>query len=129
MSTVTVTARRWEHGWELEIGPDRHTQVATLDQAVGQVRDYLDTVDPEIDHGDWVVEVIPELGPLGGEVARARQATADADAAQRAAAKRSRQVARDLRAAGYSVTDAAAILGVSRGRVSQLTGRVERGRA
>ncbi|MEN0072508.1 MAG: antitoxin HicB [Propionicimonas sp.] len=120
MNTITVTARRWEHGWELEIDPDHHTQVTTLDKAAGQVIDYLDTVDPDTDHSDWQIGVIPQIGELGVEVTLARQATETAAAASRAAAKRSREAARRLRDAGYSVTDSAVILGVSRGRVSQL---------
>jgi len=40
--------------------------------------------------------------------------------AQLEAALLSRTIARKLRAAGFSVTDTAAIMGVSRGRVSQL---------
>lgn len=118
--TVTITARRWRGGWELWSGGDVWTQVSTLDKAEAQVRDYLDTVEPDIDHADWAVEVIPELGDLGRAVTEARQATADAAAASMDAAKRSREVVRRLRAEGYSVTDSAAILGVSRGRISQL---------
>lgn len=117
---TTVTARRWARGWELEIDADHHTQVVTLDKAVSQVRDYLDTEDPTVDHSDWTVTVHPDLGDLGLDVAQVRQATEDAAAASRAAAKRSRDAVRCLRQAGYSVTDSAIILGVSRGRVSQL---------
>lgn len=121
MSKVSVTARRWEHGWELELDADHHTQVVTLDKATGQVRDYLDTVNPSVDHSDWEVVVNPEIGPLATEVTAARQATIEAAKAAAAAAARSRSVVRRLRQAGYSVTDTAAILGVSRGRISQLT--------
>lgn len=123
MSTITVTATRWEHGWELEIDPDRHTQVATLDKAAQQVRDYLDTESPDVAHDDWDVDVRVELGDLGDEVAAARQATMDAVAASKAAAQRTRRVVRRLRASGLSVTDSAAILGVSRGRISQLASK------
>lgn len=118
--SITVRATRWQHGWELEIDPDRHTQSATLADAVRQVRDYLDTSDEGTDHSDWEITIVPELGPLGGEVAAARESTATAAAASAAAAKRSRAAVRKLRQAGYSVTDSAAILGVSRGRISQL---------
>lgn len=120
MNTVTAIAHRWEHGWELWLAGEPATQVSTLDQAPTQVRDYLDTIDPDIDHADWVVTVKAELGELGERVAAARAATAAAARAQEDAAKRAREVARELRAAGLSVTDSAVILGVSRGRVSQL---------
>ncbi|PPG67752.1 antitoxin HicB [Rathayibacter rathayi] len=126
---ITVTAHHWEHGWELWIDGEAATQVATLDKAVQQVRDYFDTVDPSVDHGEWDVTVVPEIGSLGVEIIEARRATAEAVQASAAAAARARVAARRLREAGYSVTDSAAILGVSRGRVSQLTGSSTRSRA
>jgi DNA-directed RNA polymerase specialized sigma24 family protein len=120
MKSITVTAHRWEHGWELWINDEPATQVTTLDQARQQVIDYLDTIGPAIDHSDWMVLVDADLGELSEHVKAARQATADAARAQEDAARRAREVARELREAGLSVTDSAAILGVSRGRVSQL---------
>ncbi len=120
MTDITVTARRWERGWELWIDDDHVTQSTTLADAEQQVRDYLDTDDPDVDHADWAIRVVPELGSLGDDVAAARAATDEAAAAVQDAARRSREVARRLRGAGFSVTDSAAILGVSRGRVSQL---------
>jgi len=118
---VRVTATRWHLGWELELDGGGVTQARTLDKAEQQVRDYLDTVDPETAHDGWVIEVVPDVGPLYEE---ARQAKALADAAAAAtveASRRMRRAARELRQAGLSVTDAAVVLGVSRGRVSQLT--------
>ena len=119
MSTITVTAHRWSGGWELHHDGDPITQTSTLDKAEQQVRDYLDTIEPDIEHSEWKVEVIPDLGKLADEVAAARAATEAASMASVAAAQRSREVVRRLRAAGLSVTDTAAVLGVSRGRVSQ----------
>jgi DNA-directed RNA polymerase specialized sigma24 family protein len=118
---VTVTATRWKLGWELELDRGGVTQARTLDRAVQQVRDYLDTVDPDTVHDDWAIDVVPEIGPLYAE---ARRAKADADAAATAtatAAKRMRRAVRDLRESGLSVSDTAAVLGLSRGRVSQLS--------
>lgn len=117
---VTATAHKWEHGWELHLDGEPVTQVTTLAKAEQQIRDYLDTDVPSIDHSDWTVTVIPEIGALYDEVTAARSATEEATAAQAAAAARARAAARHLREAGFSVTDSAAILGVSRGRVSQL---------
>lgn len=117
---ITTTAHRWEHGWELWLDGEPATQVTTLDQAAEQVRDYLDTIRPETDHSEWEVAVVPDLGDLGNRVQAAREATAAAATAQEEAARRSREVAKALREAGLSVTDSATILGVSRGRVSQL---------
>ncbi|PRB12921.1 antitoxin HicB [Microbacterium sp. MYb62] len=117
---ITATARKWEHGWELWLDGEAATQIATLDKAEQQVRDYLDTEEPDVDHSAWNITVVPDIGPLGDEVAAAHIATENAIAASAAAAAESRRVVRHLREAGFSVTDSAAILGVSRGRVSQL---------
>lgn len=117
MTEVIITAKRWAGGWELWHGDAIWTQVARLDHAEQQVRDYLDTIE---DHADVIVTIIPEIGELEAEVRAAREATKQAARATEAAAASARAVARRLRAAGYSVSDASAILGVSRGRVSQL---------
>ncbi|KQQ22110.1 hypothetical protein ASF48_02490 [Rathayibacter sp. Leaf299] len=62
--TVTVTAHRWVHGWELRIDGETATQVDLLDRAAQQVRDYLDTVEPGTDHRRWEVEIVPEIGGI-----------------------------------------------------------------
>lgn len=116
---ITATAQRWEHGWEISINNEPVTQISTLDKASEQVRDYLDTIEPDVDHTDWVITVVPDLGALGQRVLEARAATAAATVAQEEAARLSREVAKQLREE-LSVTDTAAVLGVSRGRVSQL---------
>lgn len=59
-------------------------------------------------------------GSLGDEVRRAKEATRDADQAQRKAAERTRQVVRHLLSSGMSKQDAARILRVSPQRISQL---------
>ena len=120
MTDVTVRARRWERGWELWLDDDHVTQSTTLADAEQEVRDYLDTDQDEVDHSAWTITIVPELGQLGREVAAARRATENAAAVSMDAARQSREVARRLRDAGYSVTDAAVIMGVSRGRISQL---------
>lgn len=117
---ITVTASRWKHGWELSLDGTVVTQVSTLEKAAQQVRDYLDTVEPDVDHNDWQITVVPQIGDLWERVTAARSATLQAQELQEKAARDSRIVARELRASGISVTDAAVILGVSRGRVSQL---------
>lgn len=118
---VDATAHKWEGGWELHIDGDPVTQVSTLDRAVEQVRDYLETTHPDTDPSAWDITVIPDVGEIGVEAMEARRATKDAAEAAIAAAATSRRVVTKLRAAGYSVTDSAVILGVSRGRISQLT--------
>nr|HQV17799.1 antitoxin HicB [Gordonia sp. (in: high G+C Gram-positive bacteria)] len=72
---ITATAHKWEHGWELWIDDEAATQVATLDKAAQQVRDYLDTEDPDTDHSDWTITIVPDIGDIGDEVTDARAAT------------------------------------------------------
>lgn len=120
MSTINVTARQWSGGWELEIDEDNITQVRTLANATDQVIDYLDTVNPDVDHSSWEIRIIPDLGELTERIAESKRATAHAADLQVEAARLSREVVRDLRARHLSVSDVAAVLEISRGRVSQL---------
>ena len=121
MNTVTVVASKWDGGWELEIDRGHHTQVRTLDRARQQVIDYMDTTWPEVDHSGWSVLVVPDM-PEWATVEAARKATREAADATVRAADLSREAARSLRERGLSVTDTAAVMGISRGRVSQLVG-------
>lgn len=122
MNTVTATFERWAHGWELTVEGDAEvsTQATTLSRARQQVRDYLDTVDPDVDHSDWTVILKPADQALEDRVSAARQATKAAAAAQERAARESRGVVAQLASAGYKGSDIAAILDVSRGRAYQL---------
>lgn len=117
--TYRVEARRWSGGWELHIADEGVTQVRTLADARAQVIDYLETMH-DGDFSNVEVEVMPDLDGLEVEVVDARREVVAAARAQEAAAAHSREVAKKLRASGLSVTDTAAVLGVSRGRVSQL---------
>lgn len=122
--TLTVIARKWAHGWELIISDDDATQVRTLAHARQQVRDYLDTLDPEVDHSE--VEIALVLDDGGEQIEQARRARQEAEAAEAEAARKIRAVVADLRhRRGYSISDTAALLGVSRGRISQLEQRRE----
>jgi hypothetical protein len=94
--------------------------VRTLARAEQQVRDYLDTVDPATDHAHWVIHVVPDLGGILDDVRQARESTRAATAAQAEAGRQMRDVAHRLRAQGLSMADTAIILGVSKGRISQL---------
>lgn len=120
MNTVTVIAHKWSGGWDLVIDEDHATSTRYLHDAQQQVRDYLDTIAPEADHGATRIEVRPAIGELLEAIAEAREATSAAAAAQEDAARRARDVARRIRDEGYSVDDTADLIGVSRGRVSQL---------
>lgn len=117
---ITVSAQRWKLGWDLVISPDESTQVRTLDKAQQQVRDYLDTTYPDISHDDWTIDIVPDLGSVLDDIRQAQAASQAAAAAQSEAARQMRLAVRKLRSDGLSTTDVAAILGVSRGRVTQL---------
>jgi hypothetical protein len=119
-NTYHVTAKRWKHGWELHIDGVGVTQSRTLDTAEQMVRDYIETLTDKDVSGDKVV-ITPELGELDRQVATVRELIAAADRQQQEARSSYRALAADLRAAGLSVSDTATILGVSRGRVSQLS--------
>lgn len=55
---ITVTAHKWEHGWELALSDEDITQVNNLARATAQVRDYLDTVYPHVDHSHVKVHLV-----------------------------------------------------------------------
>jgi predicted XRE-type DNA-binding protein len=120
MSTCTVRAKRWKHGWELHVDGVGVTQSRNLAGAEQMVRDYIETL-TDHDTADDIVTIRPEVGSGLDEAAEAaRDAISEAEHALRAAAARSRQVARQLSQEGLSGQDIAAILHVSAQRVSQL---------
>jgi predicted XRE-type DNA-binding protein len=119
VTTYVVRAKRWAHGWELHIDGIGVTQSRTLDGAEQMVRDYIETL-TDRDVSDATVVVKPDLGGLEAKAADVRKQIEQAQRENREAAAASRALAGELRAAGLSVSDTAAVLGVSRGRVSQL---------
>jgi DNA-directed RNA polymerase specialized sigma24 family protein len=120
MSTYTVRAKRWKHGWELHIDGIGVTQSRNLDGAEQMVRDYIETL-TDHDTADDAVVIHPEVGGGLDEAAdAAREAVSEAEKALRAAAFRSREVAQQLKQEGFSGRDIAVILHVSAQRVSQL---------
>lgn len=122
MSAVTVVATRWTQGWELTLAgeEDVATQVRTLDKAGQQIVDYLDTVDPEVDHAEWEVTVIPADEIDARKVRAVREGTTAAARAQEEAARSTRDLVADLDRKKYKSADIAGLLSISRGRVSQL---------
>jgi DNA-directed RNA polymerase specialized sigma subunit len=120
MTTYEVKAKRWKHGWELHISGVGVTQSRSLAEAEVMVRDYIETLTGVEASAAEVVVTAEVGGGLDEEAQAAREAVAAADRATRAAAVRSRKVARDLRQAGLSGRDIAAILKISAQRVSQL---------
>lgn len=120
-TTYAVTARRWARGWELHIADVGVTQSPTLAGAEKMVREYIALAfDLDTEDG-FDVRITPEVdAEIARELADARQAAKDAEAAQRAAATRWREVARRLHRGGMSGNDIARVLDVSKQRVSQL---------
>lgn len=126
MTTYTVRAKQWAHGWELHIEGEGVTQSRSLTTADRQVRDYLALLHDLPDDAAFEVVIVPELGAkIERDVRAARRAAADLEVAQRTAAAKSRAVVAELSAAGLKGAEIAAVLGVSPQRVSQLasTGR------
>lgn len=121
MSTYTVTARRWKHGWELHIDGVGVTQSRTLTKAEQQARDYIATV---LGEEDADIVISPDLGDklssTMADVLEARTANDEAARAQKEAAEKNRRVVREMRDADLSVSDISAVMHVSKQRVSQL---------
>jgi hypothetical protein len=121
---VEVTARRWEHGWELHVSDGRGPLVVLparrLSAAERTVREFV--VEHEGVSPRWVkVHTTVTLGSaLDAEIAAVRAAVEHAERAQREAAARSRALALRLRDFGLTGADIAVVLGVSPQRVSQL---------
>ncbi len=119
MSAYTVQAVKWEHGWELHVQDVGVTQCRTLAAAAQQVRDFVATM-LDVDADDAEVHLSVAIGGVEKDVELARKMTAEAIEKQHQAATESRRVARELRTAGLSVADTAAVMAISKGRVSQL---------
>ena len=119
MRTYDVSARRWKRGWELHIDGVGVTQSRRLRDAEAMARDLIArrTGEPP---DSFAVDVVPDLDGLEKEAIRSREHTASALQETMAAAAQARSVARRLHERGLSGDDTAAVLGVSKGRVSQL---------
>jgi hypothetical protein len=115
-----VTAKRWKHGWELHVEGIGVTQSKTLATADQMVRDYIESLTDRVLPDDAVITISPELGALGEKVTTMNELYAQADRTEREASQTKVTLVYELRGEGYSVTDMAVILGVSRGRISQL---------
>lgn len=119
---VKVIAKAWEHGWELHVDGVGVTQVRTLAGAAQQAADLIETMTDTIIDPDELEFQIALPDGLAERAKAARRLVRDAEEINAKAAAESREVAKALREdAGLSVTDAAVVMGVSRGRISQLT--------
>lgn len=123
MTTFKVTAKRWAFGWELHVEGVGVTQSRTLLSAEDMAREYIALdLDLDIDDEDsFDVDITPELdGSLIAEAEAARHAVKEAEEHQREAAAMSRLASRRLKESGLKGEDIAAILHISKQRVSQL---------
>lgn len=119
---VKVIAKAWEHGWELHVEGVGVTQVRTLAGAAQQAADLIETMTDKVMDPDELEFQIALPDGLAERAKAARRLLRDAEEINAKAAAESREVAKALREdAGLSVTDAAVVMGVSRGRISQLT--------
>lgn len=121
MKTYTARATREGRYWLLEIDGVGTTQARSLREAPDMARSLISvlTRTPESRVRVAVTPELPEA--LQREVAAARAAVAELSAQQALAARKSRSAARHLvHQLGLSGRDAAAVLGISPQRVSQL---------
>lgn len=118
--SYTVTAKRWKGGWELHIDGVGVTQSRNLAAAEKIVRDYIATI-RDLDDVTDDITIVPELDPATkAKIRKVKERQRKVEREMREAAAESRRVVHELRSRGLSVTDVAAVLDVSRGRVSQL---------
>jgi hypothetical protein len=94
------------------------TECATLKQVEQKTWEFVRAF---TDEEDVHIMAVPDIGDdLMTHVVQAWKAMKDAKEAEAQAAKRMREVVKELRGRGLSVTDIAWLAHISRGRVSQL---------
>lgn len=119
----SVKAKRWSGGWELHVADVGVTQSRTLGKATEAARDFIATIYDIEDTSGIKLDLLVHLGDgLDYRVRRVSDLKAEVALRQAEAARESRETARALVEAGLSTTDAADVLGISKGRVSQLIG-------
>ncbi len=120
VTKYNARAVRWEHGWELHVAYVGITQVRTLGNAEQQVRDLVQTMVPDAVMSADDIQIVVSLDGEDLDVTEVRALNQQVQRDLREAAHQSRALVRNLRGHGVSVSDSAALLGVSRGRISQL---------
>lgn len=113
----TATVKKWRKGWEIHIDGVGVTQARQLSEAKERASDYILSL---LDEEAASIDFSFDLGELSEQVATARIATIRAAQLQKEAAAQNRKAAADLREAGLTASDIAVVMGVSRGRVSQI---------
>lgn len=120
MKTYRATAHREDRWWVVQVEGVGATQGRSTAEAQRMAADLVAIME-EMSPDDFTVSIDFDIpGPLGDDVKRAKEATREADLAQRKAADRTRQVVRRLLNSGLSKQDVARVLHVSPQRISQL---------
>lgn len=123
MSTVTATATRSGSWWAVEVpcaGTVQYTQGRTLAEALDMARDVVSIMAEENPAlADATVE-LEVTGPVHDAVTHVRQAQRDAEEARAHARATQARTVSDLLAQGLTVQDVATLMGITKGRVSQI---------
>lgn len=119
MRTYTAHAKRWDRGWEIHVNSVGVTQVRSLDRAIESACDLVEIMTGKvITQKQVILEIHPKS--INERVRRAREKTQRAQEAQVQAAQFTREVISELRNEGLSPADIAGLMGITRGRVTQL---------
>ncbi|MBM3669592.1 MAG: hypothetical protein FJW97_06225 [Actinobacteria bacterium] len=119
MKTYIAHAKRWERGWEIHVDNVGVTQVRSLDRAIDSACDLVEILTGRaISPTQMTLEIHPKS--INDRVRRAREKTRQAQEAQVRAAQFTREVITELRNEGLSPADIAGLMGITRGRVTQL---------
>jgi len=119
MKTYVAHAKRWDRGWEIHVDSVGVTQVRSLDRAVESACDLVEIMTGTVIAPTQVTLAVHPKS-IHDKVQRAREKTRLAQEAQVRAAQFTREVITELRDAGLSPADIAGLMGITRGRVTQL---------
>lgn len=119
MTKYVAHARRWARGWEIHVDNIGVTQVRSLDRAAEYACELVEIMTGRsISPSD--IDVLIHPRSMNEKVRRAREKTRKAHEAQVEAARFTRDVVAELREEGLTPADIAGLMGISRGRVTQL---------
>jgi predicted XRE-type DNA-binding protein len=119
---VEAVASREGDWWVVDVAGYGATQTRRLDDVEPMAADLVASLEDLDVSAVEVTNVVVRLnGDLDTAVREARAAVKEAAEAQKLAGQQQRQLVRELRARNLSVREIASILGVTPGRVSQLT--------
>ncbi|MDA8368569.1 MAG: hypothetical protein M0026_01690 [Nocardiopsaceae bacterium] len=120
MALYEVHARKWQNGWELQIGDVGVTWSPTLRGAVARAREHISAHLPAEEH-DVEIRVLPTVGDDLDRVAQeTRTALEEAEEALRVASAKTRQAVYRLTNAGLSTDDVSHLLGLSPDQLHEL---------